>query len=168
MNRRLFLGTALLSGAALLTARYAYTFFSNPTQVMLSVMDHLYPTSPLGFGVRELGVAAYMVGVVQDVRILPSDKAYLKKGARWIEEEAHAMYDKSFLSLNTQQKEQLLQTITQEPWGVNYINYLFNYIFEAIFSPPIYGTNGHEMGWKWAEHQAGFPLPTTQKEITYG
>jgi gluconate 2-dehydrogenase gamma chain len=53
----------------------------------------------------------------------------------------------------------MLRGISRSTAGENWLNNLLGYIFEAMLSPPIYGGNPEGTGWKWLEHQAGFPLP---------
>ena len=168
-NRRHFLTTALIGSAGVV---YYFkgkkvSLFDDKVQVILATAYHLYPTSPLGFGVKEIHLASYLAFVLADKRILQEDRDYLSRGGTWIQEEALAKYGKSFLVLSHEQKEMLLQEIKDFDWGYNYIHYLFTYIFEAMFSAPIYGSNIKKITWKWSGHNPGFPQPSRIEDIEY-
>lgn len=170
LNRRHFLATIFVgTGLSYFSLNnQKVRAYSSEVQIMLSTAEHLYPTSSLGLGMKAYNLATYLVFVLQDQRILQEDRDYLLRGSGWIEEESVKMYKKSFLLCTKLEKETLLQDIVSFEWGNNYINYLFSYIFEAMLSAPIYGSNLHAQGWKFLEHQAGFPQPQTQTDITYG
>ena len=169
LSRRHFLTATFLGAIAgvLYFKGQKISLYDEKVQVLLATAYHLYPTSPLGFGVKEVNLASYLVFVLEDDRIIQGDKDFLLNGGKWIEEEARKKHDRGFVALNSQEKESLLQGIIEFNWGYNYINYLFNYIFEAMFSAPVYGSNTDEIGWKWAGHQAGFPQPQKLKDIDY-
>ena len=168
-NRRHFLG--LSAFASLGTWWYLSgkqtRFFDEGTQVMLAMSEHLYPTSPLGFGVSSLHMASYFTFVLEDERIMKEDRNYLIDGSRWVQEQAMQDFGKSFLQLTAEEKEKLLQSISTFQWGHSYIHYIFSYIFEAMFSAPVYGSNIDKIGWKWAGHNPGFPQPQSHKDISY-
>jgi gluconate 2-dehydrogenase gamma chain len=48
-------------------------------------------------------------------------------------------------------------------WGRAWLSLLLYYIFEALLSDPVYGGNPGEIGWRWLEHQPGFPRPPADK-----
>jgi gluconate 2-dehydrogenase gamma chain len=71
------------------------------------------------------------------------------------------------LNLSSTQKEELMQSIATQRWGENFIHTNLGYVFEALLSAPAYGSNTNEIGWKWLEHNPGFPQPMSKKEIDY-
>ena len=71
------------------------------------------------------------------------------------------------MTLTHDDKEELIKDAVEYQWGYSYVNYLFTYIFEAMFSAPIYGSNLDEKGWEFYSHKAGFPQPQTLKDISY-
>ena len=168
-NRRQFLSAVLVgsTGAFFYFKGQKLTLFESRVQLLLATAYHIYPSSSFGFGAKELHLASYLTFVLDDQRILKGDRAFLLKGPSWIEEVALKAYKKSFLILTTQEKESLLQKVVTYKWGYNYINFLFTYIFEALFSAPIYGGNPNEIGWKWAEHNPGFPQPQSKEAVSY-
>jgi len=171
LARRAFLGTSFLLGAATLywfnQKDKKVRLYANETQVLLHSAYHLFAHSELGLGAKDIHIASYLAFVLKDKRIMKSDRDYFLKGAYWLEESAFETYDSSFLNLSYDQKERLFQNISKERWGRNYIHTTLGYIFEALLSAPIYGSNIDGIGWKWLEHNPGFPQPQFIEEITY-
>lgn len=172
MSRRLFIGSSLALGMGALfyfnkSQSSKIIVFENQIQVLLHSSYHLFPHSKLGPGAIDISISSYLAQVLKDERILEEDRAYFLKGAKWLEESAYEEYDNSFLNLNTLEKENLLQKISKQKWGENFIYTSLSYIFEALLSSPVYGSNKNELGWKWLEHSAGFPQPKFTDEIHY-
>ncbi|HIC44538.1 MAG TPA: gluconate 2-dehydrogenase subunit 3 family protein, partial [Sulfurimonas sp.] len=142
-------------------------FYANEIQVLLHTAYHIFPSSDIGVGAKDLHIASYLAFVLQDKRIIKEDKDYFLKGAYWLEESAFETYNKSFLNLNYDEKEALLKEVTQDRWARTFVYTCLGYIFEALLSSPIYGSNHNEIGWKWLEHKPGFPQPQTKEEINY-
>lgn len=172
LSRRVFIGSSLALGAGAVFWLYdknsrKIKVYANNVQVLLQCAYHLFPQSKLGPGAIDLNISSYLSQVLADERIMEEDRHYFLQGATWLEESAHEKFNHSFLNLSSRDKEKLLQTIARKRWGENFIYATLSYIFEALLSSPIYGSNQNEIGWKWLEHQAGFPQPSTHEEITY-
>lgn len=172
LTRRLFIGGSLAigAGAFILSNRdkeLDLSLFAKDTQVLLHTAYHLFPQSKISPSAADLHISAYLAYVLKDERIMKEDRDYILKGAYWLEESSFEEYDRSFLGLNRDEKEELLQDIAAYRWGENYIYTTLTYIFEAMISAPVYGSNTDKTGWKWLEHNPGFPLPKTAKEIAY-
>lgn len=171
-SRRLFIGSSLALGAGALlyfnkTKPKKILMFKNQVQILLHSSYYLFPHSKLGPGAIDLSISSYLAQVLKDERILEEDRGYFLKGATWLEESAYEEYNKSFLNLNNSEKEELLQTVSKYKWGKNFIYTSLSYIFEALLSSPVYGSNKDGLGWKWLEHSAGFPQPKSRDEIYY-
>ena len=172
LTRRLFIGGSLAigAGAFILSNRdkeLDLSLFAKDTQVLLHTAYHVFPQSKLSPSALDLHISSYLAFVLKDERILKEDRDYILKGAHWLEESAFENYDKSFLNLTEEEKEELLQDIVTYRWGENFIYTTLTYIFEAMVSAPVYGSNIEGRGWKWLEHNPGFPLPKTAKETMY-
>ena len=74
---------------------------------------------------------------------------------------AKTEFKKPFPQLEANQREQLLQRIARSEAGENWLSLLLVYIFEALLSSSIYGGNPDGIGWRWLEHNPGFPQPTS-------
>jgi gluconate 2-dehydrogenase gamma chain len=172
LSRRVFIGSSLALGVGT-----AFWFNSgnnkkikvhaNNVQVLLQCAYHVFPQSKLGPGAMDLNISSYLSQMLVDERIMQEDRHYFLQGATWLEESAHEEFNKSFLNLRKRDKEYLLQMISRKRWGENFIYTTLSYIFEALLSSPVYGSNKNEIGWKWLEHQAGYPQPSSKEEITY-
>ena len=134
---------------------------------MLHAAQHLFPHSHLGPGAGELKISSYLSFVLQDERILEEERRRFLQGAAWLEESAFEMFEKSFLNRDKEEKERLMQSIARENWGENFIYTTLGYLFEALLSAPVYGSNIDEIGWKWLAHNPGFPQPMRPEEISY-
>lgn len=171
LSRRTILGGSVAVGISLLLwlndKDTSPRLYSKDVQVLLQTAYQLFPHSKLGPGAVDLHIAAYLSYVLQDERIMEEERHYLLKGAGWLEESAFESYGKSFLSLAIDEKESLLHKVSRDRWGENFIYRVLNYILEALLCTPVYGSNVKEIGWKWLEHNPGFPQPPTKKEISY-
>lgn len=172
LSRRVFVGSSLALGVGAVFWLYSKNtkkikVYANNIQVLLQCAYHLFPQSKLGPGAIDLNISSYLSQVLVDERILQDDRHYFLQGATWLEESSHEEFNQSFLNLSKSEKEKLLQSIVRKRWGENFIYTTLSYIFEALLSSPVYGSNQNEIGWKWLEHQAGFPQPSTKEEITY-
>ncbi len=168
----MFLGASLALGAGAFLFLNSdrgskVKFYANNVQVLLHTAYHLFPHSKLGPGALDLHISHYLGEVLKDKRILQADREYYLKGAFWLEESSFEIYDKSFLNLSLGEKEDLFQKVSRYSWGENYIYTSLNYILEALLCAPVYGSNPDAMGWKWLEHNPGFPQPKSIKEISY-
>jgi len=169
-TRRAFLSSIAVGSAALVMSACSkdkIVVYANSKQVLLQAAFHLYPHSALGIGAIDLHISSYMNFIFEDERIMQEDKDYFLKGATWLEETSFEEFDKSFLNLKKDEKEELFEFITTKRWGENFVHICLTYIFEAMASAPIYGSNENEIGWKFLNHNPGFPQPKTLKEITY-
>jgi len=171
VSRRVFFGTSLIFGVSAFyyskNTKKNIHLYANETQVLLHATYHLFPISTLGPSAKALHIASYLVFVLKDKRIMKQDRDYFLKGAYWLEETAFEEYNLSFLNLNHEDKEELLQKIIKDRWGRTFVYTCLGYIFEALLSAPVYGSNPNEIGWKWLEHNPGFPQPKHVKEIKY-
>lgn len=170
-SRRIFLGASLVFGAGAVfwfNNRGKKTrLYANETQVLLHTAYHLFTHSNIGPGAKDFHISSYLASVLEDKRILKSDRDYFLRGAFWLEESSFDKYNASFLNLSHENRENILQAIILNPWGRNFVYTCLGYIFEALLSAPIYGSNINDMGWKWLEHKPGFPQPQSIQEITY-
>lgn len=171
LSRRVFLGSSLIFGAGVLywiqNREQKVRLYANETQVLLHACYHLFPSSTKGPGAIDLNIASYLIFVLEDQRIMKEDRDHFLKGAYWLEESAYEEYDQSFINLKKEDKESLFVKISQDRWGQNFIYTSLTYIFESLLSSPVYGSNPNEIGWKWLEHNPGFPQPHSVKDINY-
>ena len=72
-------------------------------------------------------------------------------------------YRRCFVELDELQRESVLRIIEQSEAGRNWLSLLLTYLLEALLADPVYGGNPDGLGWKWLEHQPGYPTPPQDK-----
>ncbi len=133
--------------------------------ILIRVQEILFPKDRLGPGAFDFNAHEYLLWILNDKRLDPEDRQYLIDGIGWVEETAQEDHSESFLELSGSSQEQLILKISRLEWGESWLSQILNYIFEAMISDPLYGYNKNGIGWKWIEHQAGYPRP--DKELLY-
>ena len=151
-------GVAVLVGVAAKKYAQSNNASSDTYKTFEALINHMFADKD-GYVTSELNVIGYFKGVLNDQRIDIESRHYLINGARWLDESADEAYDKDFVSLNPEQKEELLKNVSMLRWGDNWLYKMMSYYFEAVFSDPIYGGNVDGAGWKWLAFQPGFPRP---------
>jgi len=157
----------LCAGAALLIlpsgcdATYAkpVDMLAEPFQTIAFVHRDIFPGSSSIPSPRFLKALDYLGGVMEDPYIEESEKRFISDGATWLNARAKEAYGKAYYLLEAPQRERLLEEVTGETWGENWIWTLFSYLFEALLGDPVYGANTEEAGWHWLGHVPGYPRP---------
>lgn len=132
---------------------------TDPWLTLNLVLEHLLPNSETGPDAKEINAIQYLLNVVYEQRVEQDEIDFVFKGVSWLNGYSQSQNTLDFQFLNNEQKETALKGISQSRAGENWLNTLLIYLFEAMLSPPSYGGNPNGIGWKWLEHQAGFPLP---------
>lgn len=135
-------------------------------QILIFVQDFLFPSDGNGPGASDFKAEEYMLWVLSDENMDPEEKQYLINGMAWVEETSQEEKGQSFLSLSEMEREEILERISKEVWGESWYSMNLNFIFEALLSDPIYGSNINKEGWNWLEHNPGHPRPSA--EMKYG
>lgn len=173
MNRRTLLKSA--AGATALAAmpnvaiandtvnQYQAALKQDPWLTLDNVLTHLLPSSATGPGAQELRATLYLYNLVHEQTVDEEEKTFIIKGVGWLNGYSESQLTKPFVALTHEQKETMLRGISTSRAGNNWLNTLINYLYEAMLSPPSYGGNPDGIGWKWLQHQAGFPLPPVGK-----
>jgi len=170
INRRSFLlATGVFAGSVTLGSLLSYYYKSsrkrppfNKSQdkILKTLQEHLFPKSNDSPGANDINALHYLHFVLTDPDIDEDNKNLLINGLDWLEEECHTTYNKSFINLSSQERDQIFRIIEDSNWGYRWLSLNLIYIFEALLSDPIYGGNPNEIGWRWLEHTPGFPRPT--------
>lgn len=132
---------------------------NDPWLTLDATLNQLLPKSTTGPSSSDINATAYLYQVMTVQRTEQAEKEFILKGVGWLNDYAKSEKKRAFAQLNFDEKEQLLQGISQSLAGSNWLNTLLNYIFQAMLAPPAYGGNPKGIGWQWLEHQSGFPLP---------
>ncbi|MCG9747486.1 gluconate 2-dehydrogenase subunit 3 family protein [Shewanella sp. Isolate8] len=177
LTRRAFLAGS--SAAAMLLAAkpqlsWAETEFSITTRpqgfdvinraIIEAVQLHLFPDDGDGPSAKDLNAYRYLLWAMEDPdNRIDEDRQFILQGAAWLEDWADTQRGRSFLVLSWDEQDALLKEIAKSRAGENWLSLLLYYLIEALTLDPLYGGNPDEIGWRWLEHQPGFPRPKAGK-----
>ncbi len=178
LGRRSFLlrgGAALATVTALAGLPYAlrkdltretlFVLFSPQQRHTVStVQEHLFPKGPDSPGAADINAAAYLEWAITAPEIDPDTRNTIVNGVDRLQDASRERFEVPFTDLNDEQSEQLLRYLADKTrWGRAWLSLMLYYIFEALLSDPAYGGNPDEIGWRWLQHQPGFPRPPADK-----
>ena len=132
-------------------------------QLIRDVQDVLFPKDNLGPGALELKSDIYLIWVLSDSRLDPWDNKYIIKGFRKLNTASKDQFKVPFTKLNLGQQEELIARVSLMDWGQSWLSKILTLIFESMFANPNYGSNPEGIGWKWLNHQAGWPQPEQEQ-----
>ena len=101
---------------------------------------------------------------MNDHKLDPWDNEYIINGFKKLNKASKEQFNKRFIKLNRNKQEELIGRISLMDWGQSWLSKMLTLIFESMFANPNYGSNPEGIGWKWLNHQAGWPQPE-QKQI---
>jgi gluconate 2-dehydrogenase gamma chain len=155
-SRRTFLKSTFLTTAVIVMSGTELFGAVSPLQTISAVHEDLFPYA------KKLGInsASYLKLILNHSRITEREKAFLRNGVQWLNEEAVLQYKQTYTKLSASQRQNILQIISKERWGENWINAMLTYIMEATLGDPIYRANKNGAGWTWLHHTSGLPRPT--------
>ncbi|NCO02088.1 MAG: gluconate 2-dehydrogenase subunit 3 family protein [Epsilonproteobacteria bacterium] len=155
-KRRVFLKSSFLTTAVILFSGSKLFGAISPLETLSLVQEDLFPHA------KEIGIksAEYLLLILDHSRITDEEKAFIRNGVQWLNEESLARFKKIYTKLSPAQRQEMLETISTENWGARWIESMLTYILEATLGDPIYGANTKGAGWKWLHHTSGFPRPT--------
>lgn len=152
INRRNFLKTGFLSSCVLVMGGCELYSVTTPMQTIKILQHDLFPHA------KKLGVDVnkYFQILLNHSKIDESKKEHIKNGVKWINEEAVELFGKTYIKLDSLQRQKVLILISQTRWGDRFIRTMLTFIMEAIFSDPIYKVSSGNSG-EWLNFQAGTP-----------
>lgn len=169
-NRRTVLKGALLAGAlsqlSFLQACKANLENGNElltgeqVTILQSILLQLFPDDGNGPSVLDLHTFEYIMWILQDPGADQDTNSFIIEGIDWANETAQEIYLTNYVELDDNQKTVLLEKFTQLEYGKDWCSVLVTLIFESLLLDPIYGGNPDGIGWKWLNHNQGFPQPT--------
>jgi len=132
-----------------------------PWPTIAAVQEQLFPAEADSPGANDINAASYLKNMLEDAEHDEDERDFILNGPSWLNDLAKTEFKKPFTQLDASQRELLLQRIALTNAGENWLSLLLVYIFEALLSSPIYGGNPDGIGWRWLEHNPGFPQPTS-------
>lgn len=135
-----------------------------PWKTIAAVQEHLFPADEQSPGAADIGALNYLQNMISAPDISKSEREHIHNGAGWLNDLSVKTFKRRFIELNEIDREKILRKIEQSRAGSRWLSLLMDYLIEALLSDPIYGGNKKASGWKWLEHQPGFPTPTAEKK----
>lgn len=148
-----------------LTRETSFVLFSTEQRLTVSaVQEHIFPKGPDSPGAADVNAAAYLEWAITAPETDPDTRNTIVNGVGRLLDASRERFDGLFNGLNFDQREQLLRYLADETrWGRVWLSLLLTYIFEALLSDPAYGGNPDQIGWRWLQHQPGFPRPPADR-----
>lgn len=132
-------------------------------QLLDAVQQHLFPSEPDAPGAVEIKALDYLRFIVADDSQDAEERAFILKGAGWLQDMALELTGQPFAALDEAQRETVLRRIEQSQAGSNWLSLMLLYVIEALLADPAYGCNPDGIGWRWLAHIPGFPHPPADK-----
>ena len=165
--RRDFLKTLLTGSAAVVFSEsvLANTKKLNGTiwETLSAVHLHMFPKTKNEPDAISINATAYLKSVLEWPGIDEEDKKFITDGVGWLNGLSEKTFNMKFQSLNQQDKEMVLRTVEKSQAGENWLSLIMLYLIESLLTDPAYGGNKDSQGWRWLEHQPGFPRPSADK-----
>ncbi len=135
----------------------------DPWATLAEVQRHLFPASADTPGADDIRALVYLRNTIENLDADGEDRAFVFNGVGWLNDLAQDNTQQPFIVLDEQHRETLLRQIEKSRAGRNWLSLLLTYLLEALLADPVYGGNPNGIGWKWLEHQPGFPTPPEDK-----
>jgi gluconate 2-dehydrogenase gamma chain len=174
-NRRVFLKSALIAGAASQIAWFTSCsakleeaneyLTAEQSTILKSILLGIFPDDGNGPSADDINSFGYLMWVLGDEYLKEEDKEYIIDGINWANETAEEIYFVKYTQLDKDQKEALLKTFVELNWGKTWMSIMVTYVLESLLLDPIYGGNVDEKGWNWLEHKSGLPRPTEETRL---
>ncbi len=132
-------------------------------QTLAQVQEVLLPAAKDAPGAADLGATNYLYLAIENTQADAEDRDFIFRGVGWLDGLTQERHKKTFLQLTATQQQQTIAVIVKSRAGRNWVSKLLNYTLEALLMDPVYGGNRNAAGWKWLQHQPGFPAPPADK-----
>ncbi len=129
-------------------------------RTLAAVQKVLFPDDGNGPGADAIQATAYLQQAMALPRFPAAERDFLLQGPVWLDDLAREDHGRPFAALDAGQQDALLRRVARTTAGENWIALVLLYLFEALLTAPVYGGNPDGIGWRWLEHDPGFPLPT--------
>lgn len=128
-------------------------------QTLGLVQQHLLPSEPGSPGASDINALGYLRFVVADPWLKSDTRTFLLQGVDWLEALCLEQADRSFIELDVERCEAMLQQVAATRAGERWLSTQMLFLLEALLVDPAYGANVNEVGWRWLGHVPGFPRP---------
>jgi len=132
-------------------------------KTIAEVQETIFPAGEDIPGASDIGAAIYLHKAIENPNADGEDRDYIFRGIGWLDELAQQRYTKNYINLSEKHKEKSIAETVQTSAGRKWVSLLLTYLLEALLCEPVYGGNPNGIGWKWLEHQPGYPAPAADK-----
>jgi len=132
-------------------------------QTIAQVQEVLFPAAVDIPGATDIGATIYLHRAIENPDADGEDKDFIFRGVGWLDGLTQERYKKTFLQITPAQQQETIEVIVKSRAGRNWVSMLLSYTLEALLMDPVYGGNPDGIGWKWLQHQPGFPTPPADK-----
>ena len=140
-----------------------FSFDSHQKNSIKNVQIILFPNDGDGPSADDINALEYLEWALTDSdNEADGDGEFIQKGVGWLDLLSEQTKGSQFIKLDINQQNDVLTNISQSSAGENWLSLLIYYLLEALLLDPVYGGNPDQIGWKWLQHQPGFPLPNNQ------
>ncbi len=135
--------------------------FTQPQKAVLQAVQlQLFPDDGDGPSATDIQALSYLEWALTDLdNIEDGDRVIILRGVGWLNELTKEKYSANFHQISKQQQHTLMQQLSKSEAGENWMSLLIYYLLEALLLDPVYGGNTDSVGWRWLQHQPGFPRP---------
>jgi len=143
-----------------------FIFDDHQKKSLIAVQMQLFPDDGDGPSAIEINGLAYLEWALTDPgNQEDGDGDFVLKGIGWLDGLSEQTQGDKFVNLSLTQQDKVLKQISGSSTGENWMSLLLYYLMEALLLDPFYGGNPDGVGWKWLNHQPGFPTP--DKKTSY-
>jgi len=135
----------------------------DPWKTIAAVQQHLFPATPDSPGAGDFQAIVYLRNSIENPAADGEDKDFIFNGVGWLNDLSRERYQRPFTAFDESERETVLRQIEQSKAGRNWLSLLLTYLLEALLADPVYGGNPAGIGWKWLQHQPGYPTPPEDK-----
>ena len=135
----------------------------DPWKTIAAVQQHLFPSTEDSPGASDFQAIVYLRNTIENPAADGEDKDFIVNGVGWLNDLSRERYQQPFTAFDESERETVLRQIEQSQAGRNWLSLLLTYLLEALLADPVYGGNLGGMGWRWLEHQPGYPTPPQDK-----
>ena len=141
-----------------------YNKLKEPWKTIAAVQEHLFPADENSPGAQDIQALNFLQNMLNAPDVEKSTREHIINGVGWLNDLSIQTYKHTFIELDDKKREKILRKIEQSRAGSRWLSLLMTYLLEALLSDPVYGGNKEGIGWKWLEHQPGYPTPTKDKQ----
>ena len=135
----------------------------DPWKTIAVVQEHLFPSTENSPGAGDFQAIVYLRNTIENPAADGEDKEFILNGVGWLNDLSRERYQRPFADFDESEREAVLRQIEQSTAGRNWLSLLLTYLLEALLADPVYGGNPNGLGWRWLEHQPGYPTPPPDK-----